>query len=128
MVLVIGSKAGSLLPGDPTITYTYVEYAEATARGMHVLPFVKVAKRGRGASRARWRSLEKDKSKSDALTRFRADVGRHWTWATFSTASELALLVVQSLHITAVVEIGERLGGAFVVLEPGRARVSKPLQ
>jgi predicted nuclease of predicted toxin-antitoxin system len=28
--------------------------------------------------------------------------------------------------VVAVAEIGERLNGAFVVLEPGRARVSKP--
>ena len=30
--------------------------------------------------------------------------------------------------VAAVAEIGERLNGGFVVLEPGRARVSKPLQ
>jgi hypothetical protein len=44
-ILVIGFKAGSLLPNHSAMTYTSAEYAEAVKLRRHVLAFVKEGKR-----------------------------------------------------------------------------------
>ena len=97
-ILVVGFRAGSLLPGNPDMTYTSAEYREVMKLGKHVLPFVKVAKKWPWSTRKEWHNREKSRQKVQALNDFRAEVGRDWTWEIFSNPSELALAVIQSIH------------------------------
>lgn len=98
VLLVIGFKAGSLLQDNHQMTYTYAEYREAMKLGRHVLPFVKVEKRWPWSKRKEWQNRESSKERANTLNEFRTEVGREWTWDTFSTPSELALAVIQALH------------------------------
>lgn len=98
MILVIGFKAGSLLPGNSGMTYTSAEYAEMMKLGRHVLAFVKQEKRWFWRKRKEWLNKERLPVKARALANFLADVGSSWTWETFSTPDELALAVIQSLE------------------------------
>ncbi len=98
MILVIGFKAGSLLPGNSGMTYTSAEYAEGVRLGRHVLPFVKVRKRWFWSKRREWLNKERSTVKAEALAKFRDSVGSSWTWETFSTPDQLALAVIQSLE------------------------------
>jgi hypothetical protein len=61
MLLVIGFKAGSLLPDGSGATYTSAEYEELLRLGKEPLVFVKL-KKGRGARHASWRNEEADTS------------------------------------------------------------------
>lgn len=97
IILVIGFKAGSLLPNGSGLSYTAAEYAEAIALGKHVLAFVREGKRWPWSKHKKWLNKERSRTKSRALASFRADVGSKWTWETFSTPDELALAVIQSL-------------------------------
>ena len=97
-ILVIGFKAGSLLPNHSGMTYTSAEYAEAVKLHRHVLAFVKEGKRWPWSTRKEWLNKERSRLKRDALANFRSDVGSKWTWETFATPDELALAVIQSLE------------------------------
>jgi hypothetical protein len=98
MILVIGFKAGSLLPNNSGMTYTSAEYSEAVTLGRHVLAFVKQAKRWPWSSRKEWLNDERSPIKAKTLANFRAEVGARCTWEPFTTSDELALAVIQSLE------------------------------
>jgi len=97
MLLVVGFKAGSLVPGKPGMTYTAAEYEEALQLGRHVLVFQRVTKRWPWSKRKEWMNREHSKDKRDALERFHGDVRSKWTLQSFSNPDELALAVIQSL-------------------------------
>ena len=84
MVLVIGFKAGSLLPDGSGSTYTSAEYDELLTLGRDALVFVKT-KKGRGQRRLSWRNEEVDPQKMKALDDFKARVGEKRTWDEFTT-------------------------------------------
>lgn len=96
MVLVLGSKAGSLLPDGSGATYTSAEYEELLRLGKEPLVFVKQKKR-RWHRLPSWRNEEKDLDKRRALDAFKARVGAAWTWDYFTTPDGLALAVVQAI-------------------------------
>ena len=91
MILIIGFKAGSLLPDDTGRTYTWAEYDELLRMGKDALVFVK---QERGSS---WKNEETDPDKKKALDDFLSRVGEKYTWDTFETPDQLALNVIQSL-------------------------------
>jgi hypothetical protein len=97
MILVIGFKAGSLLPDDSGMTYTSAEYAEAIRLGIPVLAFIKVAKRRVRSKKGIWLNKERSRRKARVLDDFHADVER-CSRDTFETADQLALAVIQSLE------------------------------
>lgn len=102
MILVIGSKAGSLLPDGSGGTYTSAEYDEAQSRGISVLPFLKEEEHGwwprwTWPRTTEWRNREKDKAKYAALNKFKALVGDAYTWDRFGSPEKLALNVVLAL-------------------------------
>ena len=96
MVLVIGFKAGSLLPNNSGATYTSAEYAEAMRTGMEPLVFVKFQK-SVGDDLGKWHNEETDPDKREALETFKAEVTQLWTPAYFDTPEKLALEVVLAL-------------------------------
>ena len=85
-ILVIGFKAGSLLPNHSGMTYTSAEYAEAVKLRRHVLAFVKEVKRWPWSSRKEWLNKERSRVKADALANFRSDVGSKGCVANFRVA------------------------------------------
>ncbi len=96
MVLVIGFKAGSLLPDGSGSTYTSAEYDELLKLGKAALVFVR-QKKGFWRRRPSWRNEERDPKKRAALNEFKERVGEKWTWDYFSTPDQLALAVIQAL-------------------------------
>ena len=98
VVLVIGFRAGSLLPDGSGMTYTSAEYDEAVRLGKHVLAFVKTEKKWPWSNSASWQNKERTRQKKDALNAFKSRVGASWTWDSFSTPEELALSVSLSLE------------------------------
>jgi hypothetical protein len=98
MILVIGFKAGSLLPNNSGMTYTSAEYSEAVKLGKHVLVFVKQEKKWPWSKRKEWLNKERSRIKAKALAEFRVEVGSRCTWESFATPDELALAVIQSLE------------------------------
>ena len=96
MLLLIGFKAGSLLPDGSGSTYTSAEYDELLRLGKVPLVFVKQKKK-RGQRHAAWHNEETDPDKKKALDDFKARVGERFTWAYFSTPDRLALDVVLAL-------------------------------
>jgi hypothetical protein len=96
MILVIGFKAGSLLPDGSGSTYTSAEYDELLKLGKEPLVFVKQKKRW-WQRRPAWRNEERDPKKRAALNGFKERVGEKWTWDYFRTPDQLALAVVQAL-------------------------------
>jgi hypothetical protein len=97
MILVIGSKAGSLLSDGSGRTYTSAEYDELLKLGKEALVFVKQQKRWPWSRHRTWRNAEWDPKKRKALDDFKARVGAKWTWDIFSTPDQLALGVIQAL-------------------------------
>jgi hypothetical protein len=96
MILVIGFKAGTLLPDGSGSTYTSAEYDEILRLGKEPLVFVK-QKRRWWERLASWRNDERDRKKRKALADFKARVGEKWTWNYFTTPDQLALAVVLAL-------------------------------
>ncbi len=97
VVLVIGFKAGSLLSESSNMTYTSAEYKEACELPRPILAFLKEKKWPRTTSTA-WRNAERSKKRFEALKTFADDVGKKCTFVPFSSPSDLALAVIQSLH------------------------------
>lgn len=96
MILVIGFKAGTLLPDGSGSTYTSAEYDELLRLGKDALVFIKVRNQGRGRV-PRWRNEEVDVKKRAALDDFKGRVSERWTPDYFTTPDGLALAVVQAL-------------------------------
>jgi hypothetical protein len=96
MILVIGFRAGSLLPDGSGSTYTSAEYDELLALGREALVFVRQRKRW-WQRQPSWRNEERDPKKKKALDDFKARVGEKWTWDYFTTPDQLALAVIQAL-------------------------------
>jgi len=96
MILLIGFKAGSLLPDGSGSTYTSAEYDELLKLGKIPLVFVKKSKK-KGQSRASWHNEETDPDKRKALDDFKTRVGDKFTWDYFTTPDNLALKVVLAL-------------------------------
>jgi len=96
MILVIGFKAGSLLPDGSGSTYTSAEYDELLRLGKEALLFIKQKKRW-WQRLPSWRNEERDPKKRKALDEFKARVGERWTWDYFTTPDRLALAVIQAL-------------------------------
>jgi hypothetical protein len=96
MLLVIGFKAGTLLPDGSGSTYTSAEYDELLRLGKEPLVFIK-QKKGRGARHASWRNEETDPVKKKALDDFKAKATAGITPAYFTTSERLALEVVLAL-------------------------------
>src|SRR6266481_1026296 len=97
VLVVIGFKAGSLLPNHPDMTYTRAEYDEAIKLGKHVLAFIKVGKRRPWSKREEWLNKERLAANSRALTAFHAEVESKCTRVSFTTPDKLALAVILSL-------------------------------
>ena len=96
MILLIGFKAGSLLPDGSGSTYTSAEYDELLRLGREPLVFVR-QKKQRGQKVPTWRNQERTLKKRKALDDFKASVGEKWTWDYFTTPDQLALAVIQAL-------------------------------
>jgi hypothetical protein len=94
MILVIGFKAGSLLPDGSGSTYTSAEYDELLKLGKEALVFIKQKKRGRQRLPS-WSNEEKDPEKRKALDDFKARV--RFTPDYFTTPDQLALAVVLAI-------------------------------
>jgi hypothetical protein len=97
MLLVIGFKAGCLLPDGSGATYTSAEYDELLKLGKTPLVFVKQKKK-KGQRNASWHNEETDPAKKKALDDFKAHVGERFTWGYFTTPESLALAVVLALE------------------------------
>ena len=97
MILVIGFKAGSLLPDGSGRTYTWEEYEELLRLGKEPLVFVK-QERGWLRRQPSWKNKERG-AKKRALDEFRACVGQRHTWDYFQTPDQLALAVVEALDL-----------------------------
>ena len=98
MILVIGSKAGSLLPGGLGGTYTSAEYDELIRLGKEALPFVKYEKRWPWSKRATWRNKERSSKKRQALEDFKNRVGNNQTWDEFSNPDQLVSGVILAIN------------------------------
>jgi hypothetical protein len=96
MVLVIGFKAGTLLPDGSGGTYTSAEYDECVRLGKDVLVFIKIDP-GTEQSVGTWRNEEQDSGKKTALDDFKNRVSGASTPDYFSSPDRLALDVVLSL-------------------------------
>jgi Domain of unknown function (DUF4062) len=97
MILLIGSKAGSLLPDGSGRSYTSAEYDELMRLGKEALVFLKEYRRCPWSRRVKWHNAEKDPYRKKTLEDFRARVASRWTWDTFSTPDQLALAVIQAI-------------------------------
>jgi hypothetical protein len=96
MVLVIGFKAGTLLPDGSGSTYTSAEYDELLRLGKEPLVFVKQKPRGKQRPPS-WRNDEEDPDKKAALDSFKQRACEKSTPAYFTTPDGLALAVIQAL-------------------------------
>ena len=88
MVLVIGFKAGSLLPDNSGSTYTSAEYDEAMRIGMEPLVFVRFHKSPE-EDIGSWQNEEADPDKRTALENFKRKVTQRWTPAYFDSPENL---------------------------------------
>jgi Domain of unknown function (DUF4062) len=95
-ILVVGFKAGSLLPGGSGSTYTSSEYDESLRLGRDVLVFIKL-KEEPGQRIASWHNEEQDPHKKAALDDFRTRAIGKSTPAYFTTPDNLALEVILAL-------------------------------
>jgi Domain of unknown function (DUF4062) len=95
-ILVIGFRAGSLLPDDSGSTYTSVEYAESLRLGRDLLVFVKL-KEEPGQRIPSWHNEEQDPHKRAALDDFKTRASEKSTPAYFTTPDRLALEVILGL-------------------------------
>jgi uncharacterized protein DUF4062 len=96
MVLVIGFKAGSLLPDGSGATYTSAEYDEWLRLGRAPLLFIKT-KVQPGQRLPSWCNEEENDAKRAALAEFKDRASEHSTAAYFSTPDKLALEVIFGL-------------------------------
>jgi hypothetical protein len=96
MILVIGFKAGTLLPDGSGSTYTSAEYDKLLRLGKEPLVFVKQKPRGKQHIPS-WRNEEKDPDKKAALESFKRRACEKSTPAYFTTPEQLALEVIQAL-------------------------------
>jgi hypothetical protein len=95
MILVIGFKAGTLLPDGSGHTYTSAEYEELLRLGKEPLVFVK---QERGTQHLpSWCNEEQDPEKKKALDEFKARVCERWTPGYFTTPEGLALAIILAL-------------------------------
>jgi hypothetical protein len=97
MLLVIGFKAGTLLPDGFGSIYTSAEFDEALMLGKETLVFVKQKKRW-WERRPSSRNKERDPAKKKALDTFKAKATAQGTPDYFTTAVDLALAVVLALQ------------------------------
>ena len=90
--LVLGFKAGSLLPGEADSTYTWAEYQLAVRLDKPVFLFIKTRD-------GRWQNdeAETEKGKRNLLQEFHSSVISRTTPAYFQTPEELALAAVLAL-------------------------------
>lgn len=98
VLLVIGFKAGSLVPNTAGTTYTQAEYQEAVALGRPILAFLKNGKKSPRSNRIEWLNKERSQAKIKALEDFKREVGARYTWYPFTNPDQLALGVNQSLE------------------------------
>lgn len=96
MILVIGFKAGTLLPDSSGSTYTSAEYDELLRLGKDPLVFIKVRSEGKRRVPL-WRNEELDPNKKAALDDFKKRVCERWTPNYFTSPDGLALAVIQAL-------------------------------
>jgi hypothetical protein len=96
MILVIGFKAGTLLPDGSASTYTSAEYEEILRLRREPLVFVKQKRRGKQRLPS-WRNEEDDPDKKAALESFKGRACEKSTPAYFTTPDQLALEVIQAL-------------------------------
>jgi Domain of unknown function (DUF4062) len=96
MVLVIGFKAGSLLPDGSSATYTSAEYDEWLRLGRAPLLFIKT-KAQPGQRLPLWCNEEDNEAKRAALADFKARASENSTPAYFTTPDKLALEVIFAL-------------------------------
>lgn len=96
MILVIGFKAGTLLPDGSGSTYTSAEYDELLRLGKDPLVFIKVRSEGKRRVPS-WRNEELDPNKKAALEDFKKRVCERWTPNYFTSPDGLALAVIQAL-------------------------------
>lgn len=97
MLLVIGFKAGTLLPDGSGSTYTSAEYDELLRVGKEPLVFIKQKKRW-WKRLPSWRNEERDPAKRKALDEFKANVTKRFTPDYFTTTEGLARDVVLALR------------------------------
>ena len=82
VVLIIGFKAGSTVPGKPGVTYTRAEFDRACDLGRPIFAFIK--------TECGWRTnKEDDPELRDALDQFARAVGERCTPAYFANSEEL---------------------------------------
>jgi hypothetical protein len=96
MVLVIGFRAGTLLPGGSGSTYTSAEFGELLRLGKEPLVFVKHKPREEQRLPA-WVNEETDPGKKSALETFKQHACEKSTPAYFTTPDGLALAVILAL-------------------------------
>jgi hypothetical protein len=96
MLLVIGFRAGTLLPDGSDSTYTSAEYDELLRLGKEPLVFVRQKRRGKKQPPS-WRNDEEDPDKKAALDSFKQRACEKSTPAYFTTPDGLALEVIQAL-------------------------------
>lgn len=96
MLLVLGFKAGTLLPNNSGSTYTSAEYEELLRLEKEPLVFIKQKKRW-WERHASWRNEERDPGKRKALDAFKSKVSGAHTPDYFTTPEGLALKVVLAL-------------------------------
>ena len=96
MILVIGFKAGTLLPDGSGYTYTSAEFDELLNLGKEALVFIKQKKRGRQRPAA-WINEEEYPERRQALDDFKGRASQKFTPDYFTTPDKLALAVILAL-------------------------------
>jgi Domain of unknown function (DUF4062) len=88
-VLILGFRAGTLVPSDPNNTYTSAEYEHAIALRKPVFVFVKTRE-------GKWRNEEADDQRRQLLAEFHSRVLEKSTAAYFETLIDLELAALRS--------------------------------
>jgi len=96
MILVIGFKAGTLLPDDSGATYTSAEYDELLRLAKEALVFVKHKPSGE-QGHSSWKNEEEVPEKRSALDSFKGRACERFTPDYFTTPDGLALAVILAL-------------------------------
>jgi len=91
VVLVIGSFAGSILPGSKNLTYTYAEFRHARRWGLPVFAFVKT-------EGGRWQNQETDPDRRRILDQFKNEVSNAVLPAYFETVDQLKVVILQAFQ------------------------------
>lgn len=90
MLLVIGFRAGSLVPGRRGLTYTRAEFDFARRWGIPIFAYIKT-------DDGRWRNDETDPERRDCLDRFKTDVEAAVKPDYFGSRDALQKQVVEAL-------------------------------